>query len=138
MKANLCKTLLFVTLFLSAQAYALINLDVVLIHKKGIDKDLILVSEIQSTERIFGTEVVQLNLKNDISLSFQTEFVEDASYGPSALIAISGQVTNAAREKLMNFIPSKATISLNEERVFSYKSEDQDQMIEVRLRPYLE
>lgn len=138
MKVNIPFFFLPLFFLVSGEALALIHLDVVLIHKKGIDKDLILVSEIQSTERIFGKEIVQLNLKNEIRLTFQTEFVEDSSYGPSALVAISGQVTNAAKERLMHFVPSKAKISLNEEKVFSYQSEDQDQMIEVRLRPYLE
>lgn len=117
---------------------ALINLDVVLIHKKGIDKDLILVSEIQSTERIFGKEVVQLNLKNEIRLSFQAEFIDDATYGPSGYIALIGDVINAQKVKLIELNQENAKVALSEEGVFTYQSEDADQVVEVRIRPYLE
>lgn len=131
--------ILFLSLILPFHAaQALINLDVVLIHKKGIDKDLILVSEIQSKERVFGRESVQLNLKNEIKLVFQAEFVNDSTYGPSAYVALIGNVVNVQNKKLMEFGHKDSKVALNEERVFTYQSEDQDQIIEVRIRPYLE
>lgn len=135
---RLQRTFILLFFFLSSNSFALINLDVVLIHKKGIDKDLILVSEIQSTERIFGTEFIRLNLKNEIRLSFQAEFVDDSTYGPSSHISLTGDVVNAQKETLIELNPQNARLPLSQEKTFTYQSENADQLVEVRIRPYLE
>lgn len=125
-------------LFWCSQAFAILSLDIQMVHKKGIDKELTLTSEIQSRERVFDKEVAELKMKNNVTLRLKAYFTKDDSiYGPSSKIFLEGQIVNLANQSKFFISDKDSIVDLNETKEFLYKSEEEDQIVEVTVRPYL-
>lgn len=119
-------------------AHAILSLDIKMVHKKGIDKELTLTSEIQSRERVFDKETIILRMKNDVTLQLKAYFTSDDVYGPSSKVYLEGQIVNLANKSKFFISDKDSVMGLNEEKEFLYKSEGEDQIVEVTVRPYLE
>lgn len=120
-------------------AFGILSLDIQMVHKKGIDKELTLTSEIQSRERVFDKETVELKMKNNVTLQLKAYFTgDDDVYGPSSKIFLEGQIVNLANQSKFFISDKDSIVDLNEKKEFLYKSEEEDQIVEVTVRPYLE
>lgn len=124
------------TLFLiSFSASARIYVDVSIIFKKGIDKDLVLVNEFHSQEKFLSNETLTLKMKNGLIFDFNLKFVQkDEDYGPSATVELNGLLRDEYGKELGKF--EKEILVIDETKVLQTDSED-GQLIEVTLRPKL-
>lgn len=129
-----CYTLL---LLWAQSAYAILSLDIQMVHKKGIDKELTLTSELQSRQRVFDKEMIQLKMKNNVTLQLKAYFTSDDVYGPSSKIFLEGQIVNLSNQSKFFISDKNSVVDLNETKNFLYKSEEEDQIVEVTIRPYL-
>ena len=84
------KTAWFLLLaLLAGQVSSRMVLDVNIVHRKGIDTGLVLLSELHVKEEVFGDRPVVLVLKDGPRVEIGADLVNDFSlYGPSADIAI--------------------------------------------------
>jgi hypothetical protein len=133
------KTLLILYfLFLSAQAHAVIFVDVFITHHKGIDQGLTLMSELQSLEKVIGRERKILEMKNGIRLELHVDFIDEKgeTIGPISRVRFTGRLLNTQRELLHEFLAQDSEVELGQEWSFSYDDKS-GQLIEIRLVPYL-
>lgn len=131
--------LIFVLLGWCHSAFGILSLDIQMVHKKGIDKELTLTSEIQSRERVFDKEMIQLKMKNNVTLQLKAYFTgDDDIYGPSGKIYLEGQIVNLANQSKFFISDKDSVVDLNETKEFIYKSEEEDQIVEMTVRPYLQ
>jgi hypothetical protein len=128
----------FSLFFFLSEAYSQVSLDIFITHKKGIDKDLILTSELQSSERIVGKELRILEMRNGIRVEIGAEFVEDWSelIGPSSHVRLLGALWGPQRKLWLNFEDLDKRAYLGEEFSFTF-SDDIDQIVEIRVKPWL-
>jgi len=124
-------------IFWCQSAFGILLLDIKMVHKKGIDKELTLTSEIQSREHIFDKEMIELKMKNNVTLQLKAYFTKDDIYGPSSKIFLEGQIVNLSNKSKFFISDKDSIMDLNETKEFLYKSEEEDQIVEVTVRPYL-
>lgn len=121
---------------LCSTADARLILDVVVIHKRGVDKSMVLQSELHSREEVFEDKKIRLN-KSGLDIELTAFFKKNAGivYGPPAEIQVEGAIMGPKGEVLKPITGEEGVIRLNEERKLLYKG-DSDQLIEITLKPY--
>ena len=130
------KSLLFFFFFSISSAYSQIKLNISIIHKRGIDKGLILVSELHSVE-IVDPKGVELKMKGGYHFRFRADFYQDKNeYGPSALVKINCDIMNNEDKLLKKFDEPALLASLGEEKVLVYRDET-GQLIEISVTPVI-
>ena len=131
------KTIQVLLLFsLCSTVNARLILDVVVIHKRGVDKSMVLQSELHSREEVFEDKKIKLN-KSGLDIELTAFFKKNAGivYGPPAEIQVEGAIMGPEGEVLKPITGEEGVIRLNEERKLFYKG-DSDQLIEITLKPY--
>jgi hypothetical protein len=121
---------------LCSTADARLILDVVVIHKRGVDKSMVLQSELHSREEVFEDKKIRLN-KSGLDIELTAFFKKNAGivYGPPAEIQVEGAIMGPKGEVLKPITGEEGVIRLNEERKLLYKG-DSDELIEITLKPY--
>ena len=134
MVIKLIQALLFFSLISSAHARLI--LDVVVIHKRGVDKSMVLQSELHSREEVFEEKIIKLVKSGlNIELSAHYKIGGDNIYGPPSEIQIEGAILGPKGSILKKISGEEGVVRLNEERKLFYKG-DSDQLIEITLKPY--
>lgn len=127
-------------IFISTTVNARLLVDVSMIYKNGIDKNLVLESELHSVEEIWGKRRLELRMKNGARLEMRAGFWERPvakldSVGPSSKIFIEGKLfqPNGKLAKEVERINSQVELGDS----FTIEFTDQTQLIEVKIKPYL-
>jgi hypothetical protein len=132
------KSIVYLITFLlifTSPAWGKMSLNISIIHKKGIDKGLVIVSELHVSEKIDGDIV--LELKSGLRIVLKAEVVStEEIYGPSFLVYINGEIVDIDDEVLHSFSSKESPIPLKGERQFSYQ-DNEDQLLEILVRPIL-
>lgn len=135
---------LFVTLvafLFTMQVQARLLVNVSMVYKNGIDKNLVLESELHSVEEIWEKRPVKLMMKNGTRLQFKAGFWErpvakTEDIGPSSKIFVEGKLYLANGKLVKEMDKRNSHTEIGESLIFSFK--DQTQLIEVSITPYLE
>lgn len=121
---------------LCSTAHARLILDVVVVHKRGVDKSMVLQSELHSREEVFEDQLISLS-KSGLSIELVANFLttDGNVYGPPAEIQIEGAIKDPEGKVLKPITGEEGIVRLNEERKLFYKG-DSDQLIEITFKPY--
>lgn len=134
MKRTLFFTLIL--LFVSQLAWANLKIDIAFVNKKGIDKGLVLVNELHSTEEFLGLKPVTLTMKDNLRLDVYAHLVPDYGiYGPSSLVWVYVKIFGSSGLLLKDFSNHPLLIPLGKTNKFVFEREDVGQSIEVMLTP---
>lgn len=135
---------IFIFLFIiliTSQAEARLLVDISMVYKNGIDKNLVLESELHSVEEIWGKRKLQLVMKNGTKLRLQAGFWERPiakidAIGPSSKVFLEGKLYQPNGKLAKEVIREDSQVELGDS--FSFEFTDQTQLIEVKIKPYLE
>jgi hypothetical protein len=126
------------SLLASAPAFGRITLNVGIVYKKGIDKGLILVSELHSIKEFFGTEEKTFVMKNGIRVQLKAFFFDRSKdYGPSSTIRVLGKIFNSEGRLIRDFKSGEVDIPLGESRTVIHQDVE-SQIIELILEPHIQ
>jgi len=131
--------LLLLLLFINSLQFAFANLkmDIAFVNKKGIDKGLVLVNELHSTEEFLGLTPVVLTMKDNLRLEVYAHMVPDYGvYGPSSLAWVNAKIYGHNGILLKDFSASPLLISLGKTKKFIFEREELGQIVEVIFTPY--
>jgi hypothetical protein len=103
-------------------SHGMLKLKVSLTHKLGIDKNLVLKSELHSIEEFLGDEEVTVIMKNGFELKLFANYIEEQSgIGPTDMIQLKAILHDPNGEKIQEFMGKDAQISLWKSKKFIYK-----------------
>ncbi len=126
--------IVFCSILISFNSFAVIRFKVDIIHKKGPDEELILTSELHSIEDIIGQETVKLQLKDGISMTFSAMFSNKIySYGPPSKVLVKVIIFDEDENILQRIPADESILSLNESRSFIYNFKSEQ--IIITLKP---
>lgn len=126
--------LLPLLLFYPSPLLATIGMDISIVYKRHIDRDLVLVNELHSKETIDGEQKVFLKMRNGWSFLFSASFTEDGRrYGPSSKVALQGSIFNFKGELVKEFKSDQRGKELYSPVLYHYESKDQ--LIEIKVIP---
>jgi hypothetical protein len=122
-------------IFIPNESMAMLKLKVTLTHKLGIDKNLVLKSELHSVEEFLGNEEVTVTMKNGFELKIFADYIEENSgIGPTDLIQIKATLFNPDGYKIKEFLGEEARVSLWKSKKFIYNG-NIGQEIEIIIIP---
>ena len=129
------KKILIFSLFFSPLVHSRLLIDIKIVHKRGIDKKLTLVSELHSVEEISGSEV-NLKMKKGVQLKLVANLKEDYSqYGPSAQVFALGTLYDRDGQLLKKFKKNFLLDQNQKSTQIVYKGEDEE--VNIYLIPKL-
>lgn len=115
-------------------AWARLLLNVSILHHKGIDKGITLLSEFHSKEEVPPKKEFKIKMREGVQVSLIVDFPLDPSvYGPSSKISVKGKVYSDSGKELST-IGNDSNIEVGEELSFQVK-DNIGQLIEVFLKP---
>jgi hypothetical protein len=126
---------------LSMQVQARLLVKVSMVYRNGIDKNLVLESELHSVEEIWEKRPIKLTMKNGTRLQFKAGFWERPvaktdMIGPSSKIYVEGKLFLANGNLVKEMERRNSQTEIGEAFLFSFK--DKTQLVEVSITPYLE
>jgi len=133
------KILLFYILifFFPTSLLGAIKLDVSLVYKKGIDKQLVLVSELHSSQILNEGQEASLKMKNGISVFLRPYFLSTTDvFGPSNMIEVKGRIVRDGVIFKTGFENGKVILKLGETKEISLKQGD-DQLLLISLTGFV-
>ncbi|MBH46733.1 MAG: hypothetical protein CME71_01025 [Halobacteriovorax sp.] len=132
MKANIL--ILFMALMPLSAAQATLMLNVSILHHKGIDQGITLLSEFHSKEEVPPQKEVRIKMREGVEVLLMVDFKpEPEVYGPSAKLSVLGRVfTDAGKE--LSKIGEGSSVQVGENISFEVK-DNIGQLIEVSLKP---
>ena len=127
-------------ILLSGQTMAGLALKLEMIHKKGIDKGLILTSELHSVEEIAGREVFELSMANGPKAKVKVDLSQaPEDYGPSDLVALYIKVTSRSNRPIGESQNNKKMfVRFGEKHIVSYRDKEGDQLLEIKVTPFMQ
>ena len=115
-------------------ASAVIRLNINVINKKGIDKGLVLISELHAMEEIAGEEGIVLQMRNGPRLVLKASFADDPeNYGPSDLVKITGALYDQKNKRLEKFDDKNYIVKIGKQEQIIYQ--ETGQLIEISVLP---
>lgn len=76
---------------------ARLNLQIEMEHKRGIDKGLVISSELHSIEEINEGGKVVITMKSGLSMEFSAQYKDNQFMGPNSIIEMTGLVKDIPR-----------------------------------------
>jgi len=126
--------ILFIFFFLPIDAKARLLLNVSILHHKGIDKGITLLSELHSKEEVPPRKEFKIKMREGVEISLIVDFPADPTiYGPSSKISVIGKVFSDTGKEL-SAIGNDSNIEVGEQLSFQVK-DNIGQLIEVFLKP---
>ncbi len=112
------------------------KVDVSLVHKLGIDKGLVLVSEVHTMEIMELGHWIKVTMKNGPTLDLMAKMkVRPKSIGPSSLLDFWWELRNEEGQVIKEKNQEGMTVPLGFKHQVNYKDEERGQLIEVTLLP---
>ena len=119
-------------------SFATVLVDVSIIYKRGIDKDLVLVSELHSREHIYLGQEINLQMKDNLRLKLKGEFLNEVSaYGPNENVKFMGVLYAGKGEDYLRSKRFEIILPLNLENKKIFKN-DTGELIEIHLKPFVQ
>ncbi|MDD0854310.1 hypothetical protein HBN50_14450 [Halobacteriovorax sp. GB3] len=116
------KFLATLLMFISLQAQAFISLDISLVHKKGIDKGLVLVSELHTREDIRPEHRRIVTTKGGIRFEFTSYLLPHSiEEGPSLQIGLEGVLIHSDGRLIKKFQKGDLVFNLEEIKSFDFE-----------------
>lgn len=79
-------------------AQGALKLNISIIYKKGVSRELVLTSELHASEIVESNERVMLSMNNGLRYRFWAEFIDTPyEYGPSGILNIQGDIIGPGR-----------------------------------------
>jgi hypothetical protein len=129
------KIIFLISMLYSSLSFASLYLNIAIVHKKGIDKGLILRNELHSLDEVRGKEFIVLKMKNGIKLFLSANYVIDRGiYGPSDTIFMEAKLLDQKGNKLTLPEEGHFIAKLGEHKVLT-TDEITDQLIEITITP---
>lgn len=134
------KLLFLLAVLFSCCAQASIKLNISIIYKKGVSKELVLSNELHVSETTEDGRPVTLTMNNRIKYIFTPYFYSQGlEYGPTSILNIEGRIfgPNGKIIKTLEDSTSKNKlflIQLGQEKKFIF-NDHQEQEIEITIRP---
>lgn len=120
-----------------SMSFAFFKADVFISFKKGVDQDLLLKSEVQSTRIFEDGSIVEIKMKNGLAIELKGKFSEQiVGVGPGDEVIFQGELMNARGDVLSSFSEDEKVVSLGKTLVWKYQG-DESQYVEIKLKPYL-
>ncbi len=113
-----------------------INLDISIIHRKGMEQDLTLQNEIH-TKKVFlnNDEAVKIDINNGYRVYFRIDKKMEANIiGPSDLYEVGIQVVNRSGDVLKTFSKDPLELRLNTQGQYIFEM-SKNQIIEISVLP---
>lgn len=125
--------LAFLFLFsLNASAGLILNIGI--LHHKGIDKGITLLSEFHSKEEVPPQRELRIKMREGVEVRLMVDFPgEPELYGPSARLSIDGKVYSDLGKE-MAVLSDGSHVQVGQELSFQVK-DNIGQLIEVSLKP---
>ena len=126
-------------LILPYQVFATLKVNLEVVHKRGMDKGLVLVSEFHSVEEVDGRELIELNLKHGIKITVTVKFEETFSeFGPADLIRLKGAILALEGFKGYKLKKEKEIfVRLGQKAKFQYE-DGKGQFVEISIKPIIQ
>ncbi|MDH5580912.1 MAG: hypothetical protein OEY33_03335 [Bdellovibrionales bacterium] len=127
---------LFIVLFLTSfSSWASFSLNVEIIHKKGMDKGLVLVSEVHSVEDFYNAEEKEIFIGKDWLLSLKARFKDvNELLGPAGVVIVKGSLFKKNKSKYELLIKKDFEVELGK-KVTHEVNHSSDQVIELSFTP---
>ena len=121
-------------IFYFSIAHAGVKLKIGLVHKKGIDKNFVLVSELYSIEEVHEYETTKIKVENGVTLELKVEFFDDSSvYGPSSILGIELKIIDQFGKLIKSYKNKELVLKINEEKKIKIRHDSQ--LIELSITP---
>ncbi|MFZ9001307.1 MAG: hypothetical protein ACO20H_08380 [Bacteriovoracaceae bacterium] len=128
--------LIVIALFIySSSLWASFSLNVEIIHRKGMDKGLVLVNEVHTVEDFYNTEEKEILIGKDWLLSVKASFEnKNESLGPAGIVLIEGSFfkKNNSKFELLNKKNFKTVLG---KKITHKVNHSSDQVIELSITP---
>ena len=132
---NLKHFVLIFLIFFTKTSFGTLALNIGVVHKRGIDKHLTLVSELYSREEVSEGQKIELLMNLGIKLQLQVNFTDEKKkYGPSENVIIKAKLHLPSGETLTQYFETPLVVKLGEKNHIIYKR-GKDQLIEIAIRP---
>ena len=116
-------------------AYANLNLDVVIVHNKGMDKGLILSNEVHTVEDVSSKDEVEIAISRQWFVVVKANFLEkkDNHLGPSAKLLITSDFYKKGSSQFQLIHHKTFTVDLGEKIEYRY-DHSTDQLIQLKVK----
>ena len=130
---RLSVSLLLLTFSLFSFGGVVLNLGVV--HKRGLDKSLTLVSEVYSREEVGVGQEKDVSLNHGMVLTLKLNFLDEPnSYGPSKKVQVTANLNLKSGEIFLPNSSETFIVELGEKKKVTYEK-GKDQQIEISIEP---
>lgn len=120
-------------------AFAEVTLNVDITHQKGLDKDLVLVSEYHIADKLGKFKKININLKNGIRIQCFGELIEDfSSYGPSGKVSLTIEIFQRKIGGQRIFLKKMTREIKLEETKEEIIFDKEGQLISAKITPYIQ
>jgi len=129
--------LLSFALLNSHQSQAALQLNIEIVHNRGIDEKLVLVAELHSSEILIDREWHRLEMQYGLILYIRGQFVSQKDlFGPSDMVRFEGYITNQNQTEKILLAQEVVDIKLGESKSLVLKRST-DQLIHITLTPLI-
>ena len=134
------KLLFLIGSLFSWAVQASIKLNISIIYKKGVSRELVLSNELHVSETTEDGKPVKLTMNNGIQYVFTPFFYSQGlEFGPTSILNIHGKITSPSGKTIKNLEdlsnPTKLfLIQLGQEKKYIF-NDHQEQEIEITIRP---
>ncbi len=112
-----------------------LRLRVNVIHKLGIDKNLVLKSELHNIKELMGRDYILVRMKNGIEVKLFAKYIDTANtIGPSDKIQLRAELYDQNGHRIKEFSGEQAQVSLWSSVKFIY-SNNIGQEVEINVLP---
>ena len=112
-----------------------LTLNLGVVHKRGLDKSLTLVSEVYSREEVTVGQSKNISLNHGMVLTLKLKFLEPGgSYGPSKKVLVTANLNLKSGEIFQPKSSETFSVSLGEIKKVTYEK-GKDQQIEISIQP---
>jgi len=127
---------IFLSFFIfSFSSLSSVTLNLGVVHKRGLDKSLTLVSEVYSREEISVGQSRDISLNHGMTLTLKLRFAEPTeNYGPSKRVMITANLNLKSGDIFLPNSSETFTVNLGEEKKVIYEK-GKDQRIEISIQP---
>ena len=127
--------LFFSSFLFSCLSFGSLTLNLGVVHKRGLDKSLTLVSEVYSREEVTVGQRKSISLNHGMVLTIRLNFLEPSeAYGPSKRIVVTANLNLKSGEIFQPKSSETFSVGLGEIKTVTYEK-GKDQQIEISIQP---
>jgi hypothetical protein len=113
-------------------AFSKIELQIDIIHRRGIDKGLTLEGQLSSLEIMTSGQEIKLEMKESLNFIVGAKYIEEyKNYGPNDLIQLKVEIYNKRNKLITNFKQENLIIQIGKKKELIFK--DNEQLIEITI-----